>query len=70
MTARGCGMSDDARCSPRSRPHSEQPNWRPAEPLEAYVSNFREWLEQSDRRAVTLLGTARIDLWRTRMVRA
>ncbi len=60
-----------ARCSPGSHPHSDQPNWRPAETFEDYLSNCREGLEEySDRRAAVLRGTTRIELWRWQMMAA
>ena len=34
--------------SPGSHPHSDRPNWRPAETVEEYLNNVREGLEPAD----------------------
>jgi hypothetical protein len=40
-----------------SHPHSDRPNWRPAETYDEYVSNCQEGLEEwSERRAAKLLA--------------
>jgi hypothetical protein len=56
-------------CSPGSHPHSDQPNWRPAETIDDYLQNCREGLETySDRRAAKLFGTSRAELWRWKLM--
>jgi hypothetical protein len=56
-------------CTPGSHPHSDQPNWRPADTFEKYLQNCREGLEQySDRRAAKLLGWSRARLWRAQLM--
>jgi hypothetical protein len=58
-------MDSADRCSPGSHPHSDRPNWRPAETADEYLQNCREGLEKfSQRRLSELMGTSRIDLWR------
>lgn len=58
-----------AECSPGSNPHSDRPNWRPAENIDEYLQNCRDGLETySDGRLAKLLGMTRIHLWRCRMV--
>jgi hypothetical protein len=55
--------------SPGSHPHSDRPNWQPAETLAAYLANCREGLEQySDRRAAKLMGMSRVALWRAKLM--
>ena len=49
--------------SPGSHPHSDRPNWRPAETADEYLRNCREGLEQySDRKFARLTGMSRIGL--------
>jgi hypothetical protein len=56
-------------CSPGSHPHSDQPNWRPAETAGDYLRNCSEGLEvYSERRAAKLLGMSRIGLWRATLM--
>lgn len=60
-----------ALCSPGSHPHADQPNWKPAETADEYLANLRDGLEvYSERRLCKLLGTTRIDLWRSKMMAA
>jgi hypothetical protein len=48
-----------------SHPHSDRPNWRPAETADEYLANCREGLEEySERRVAKLLGMSRMRLWR------
>jgi hypothetical protein len=63
-------MTADARaCSPGSHPHSDRPNWRPAETVEDYQRNIHEGLETySERRMAKLLGMSRTLLWRARLM--
>jgi len=59
----------DTSCSPGSHPHSDRPNWRPAETFEDYIVNCREGLEQySDRRVAKLFGVSRAELWRWKLM--
>jgi hypothetical protein len=61
-------MSHDS-CSPGSHPHADQPNWQPADTVQAYIDNCREGLENySERRLAKLLGVSRTWLWRAKMV--
>ena len=51
--------------TPGSHPHSDRPNWQPAESIVNYLQNCREGLETySERRAAKLLGWSRVKLWR------
>src|SRR6266581_1984092 len=62
-------MSKNDIFSPGSHPHSDRPNWRPAETIEDYIRNCRESLEQySDRRMAKLLGIPRVQLWRWQLM--
>jgi hypothetical protein len=55
--------------SPGSHPHSDRPNWRPAETFDEYLSNCRDGLEKfSERRAAKLLGVPRAQLWRWKLM--
>ncbi len=46
--------------SPGSHPHSDRPNWQPAETADDYMRNCREGLETfSERRMAKLLGWSR-----------
>lgn len=52
-------------CSQGSHPHSDRPNWEPAETIGDYLRNCEEGLEAfSQRRAAKLLGWSRVKLWR------
>lgn len=52
-------------CPPGSHPHSDRPNWQPAETVDEYLANVREGLEPySQRRLAKLLGVPRIELYR------
>jgi hypothetical protein len=65
----GAAMTETATCSPGSHPHSDRPNWRPAETIEEYAQNCKEGLEQfSDRRAAKLLGWPRIMVYRAMLI--
>jgi hypothetical protein len=67
--SKATGMTEDAKCSPGSHPHSDRPNWRKARTFEEYQRNCEEGLEQwSERRAAKLLGLSRVTLWRAQMV--
>ena len=56
-------------CPPGSHPHSDRPNWRPAETAEEYLRNCDEGLEAySERRMAKLLGVSRTALWRWKMI--
>ncbi len=53
--------------SPGSHPHSDRPNWQPAETFDDYLQNCREGLETySERRAAKLLGVSRMVLYRAK----
>jgi hypothetical protein len=55
-------------CSPGSHPHSDRPNWRPAESFGEYVQNCRDGVEKySERRAAKLLGMTPIEAWRAKI---
>ncbi len=55
--------------SPGSHPHSDRPNWRPAETVADYLRNCDDGLETySERRMAKLLGVSRTALWRWRMM--
>ncbi len=55
--------------SPGNHPHSDRPNWRPAETAEDYLRNCDDGLETySERRMAKLLGVSRTALWRWRMM--
>jgi len=55
-------------CSPGSHPHSDRPNWRPAETAEEYQRNCAEGLEAySERRMAKLLGISRALAWRAQL---
>ncbi len=54
---------------PRSHPHADQPNWRPASTFMDYIRNCQKGLEPySDRRAAKLLGISRAELWRWKLM--
>ena len=56
-------------CSPGSHPHSDRPNWQPAENSDEYVRNCQEGLEvYSERRMAKLLGISRARLWRWKLL--
>jgi hypothetical protein len=56
---------NDAPCSPGSHPHSDRPNWRPADNPDDYLRNCKEGLEKySQRRMAKLLGISRMQAWR------
>jgi hypothetical protein len=56
-------------CSPGGHPHSDQPNWRPADTIVDYLANCREGLEEySDRKAAKLWGISRAELWRWKLI--
>jgi len=60
-------MTDDG--SLGSHPHSDRPNWQPAETLDDYARNCREGLEDdSDRRAAQLLGWSRMAVYRAKLM--
>ena len=55
--------------SPGSHPHSDRPNWQPADSAEEYMRNCREGLEEySERRMAKLLGMSRMHLWRAKLM--
>ncbi len=55
--------------SPGSHPHSDRPNWRPAEAANDYLRNCDDGLEAySDRRMAKLLGWSRAHLWRAKLM--
>ena len=59
------GNGQTVACSPGSHPHTDRPNWQPAETLGEYLRNCREGLEEySDRRVAKLLGFSRAHVWR------
>src|SRR5262245_31780997 len=63
------GVAPVEDCSPGSHPHSDRPNWRPAEDFETYMENCREGLEAySDRRVAKFLGLSRVHLYRIRLM--
>lgn len=54
---------------PGVHPHSDRPNWRPAETFDDYISNCREGSESyTDVRAAKLLGDSRVKLYRARLM--
>lgn len=56
-------------CSPGGHPHSDKPNWKPADNADDYLSNCNAGLETySDRRMAELFGCSRIDLWRAKRI--
>jgi hypothetical protein len=60
-------MTDDG--SLGSHPHSDRPNWQPAETIDDYARNIREGLEEySDRRAAKMLGRSRIYVYRATLM--
>src|SRR5262245_12547004 len=62
MTSRPTG-------SPGSHPHSDRPNWSPADNIEDYLRNCREGLESfSDRRIAKFLGMSRVEAWRSQLM--
>ncbi len=62
MTVSGSG-------SPGSHPHSDRPNWQPAETADEYVRNCQDGLEAySERRMAKLLGVSRAALWRWKLM--
>jgi hypothetical protein len=59
----------EAPCSPGSHPHSDRPNWQPAETIEDYFRQCEEGLENfSGRRMAKLFGISRAALWRWRLM--
>ncbi len=55
--------------SPGSHPHSDRPNWQPAETANDYLRNCQDGLEAySDRRMAKLLGWSRAHLWRAKLM--
>ena len=55
--------------SPGSHPHSDRPNWQPAETANDYLRNCDEGLEAySDRRMAKLLGVSRASFWRWKLM--
>jgi len=62
-------VDENATGSPGSHPHADQRNWKPAKTFEEYRHNCDEGLEQwSERRAATLLGISRTELWRWKLM--
>ena len=60
-------MRDQVR--PGAHPHSDRPNWQPAETIEDYFQNIHEGLETfTEKRVAELLGTGRKAVWRSRMM--
>ena len=54
---------------PGEHPHSDRPNWRPAETVEEYLLNVREGLEKhSVERMTKLLDMNRTHAWRARQL--
>ena len=54
---------------PGEHPHSDRPNWRPAETVEEYLHNIREGLENhSIERMTKLLDINRTLGWRARQM--
>ena len=54
---------------PGSHPHSDRPNWQPAETANDYLRNCQEGLEAySDRHVAKLLGWSRAHLWRAKLM--
>ena len=50
-------------------PHSDRPNWRPAETVEEYFRNVEEGLEKASvERLTKLLGVGRMRSWRARQM--
>jgi hypothetical protein len=61
--------TQDDHGSSGSHPHSDCPNWRPAETIDGYLENCREGLEDySERRAAKLMGISRAELWRWKLL--
>ena len=54
---------------PGEHPHSDRPNWRPAETPDEYLLNVHEGLEKySEERFTKLLGLGRMQSWRARQI--
>jgi hypothetical protein len=54
-------MTQDTVCSSGSNPHSDRPNWQPADNIDDYLRNCTEGLETyTDSRAAKLLGWTRV----------
>ena len=54
---------------PGEHPHSDRPNWRPAESVEEYFRNVEEGLEKASvERLTKLLGIGRMMSWRARQI--
>jgi hypothetical protein len=54
---------------PGEHPHSDRPNWRPAETIEEYLRNIEEGLEKpSIERLTKLAGLNRTLAWRARQM--
>ena len=52
-----------------SHPHSDRPNWQPAETIEDYIQNCNDGLETySERRAAKFMGISRAALWRMKQI--
>ena len=61
-------MTKDA-ALPGEHPHSDRPNWRPAETVEEYSRNVEEGLEKASvERLTKLLGMGRMRSWRARQM--
>lgn len=53
---------------PGEHPHSDQPNWKPADNADDYFNNCKEGLEKfSHRRACKLIGINLAHSWRIRL---
>ena len=64
-------MTEIVHGSPGGHPHSDRPNWSPAETADDYIRNCQEGLETySDRRMAKLLGVSRAHLWRMKSMAA
>ncbi len=62
-------MREGSVSPPGSHPHSDRPNWRPAETADEYVRNCQDGLEAySERRMAKLLGISRARLWRWKLM--
>ena len=62
-------MTGNSSGSPGSHPHSDRPNWQPAESIDDYLSNCREGLEEfSERRAAKVMGVSRAWIWRAKLL--
>lgn len=62
-------MSNSGNGSPGGHPHTDRPNWRPAETVDEYLENCEAGLEEfSERRLAKLWGVPRVELQRWKLM--